>query len=133
MLLVTLGLFVVAAGVLIGASLIGGAAADSASSLGSRAADAASKSCGMIVLSQPPRNVRTGLAQRGLLSESGGIVTSSGVEVMLVDTSKRTVSGFDCRFDESGGTDSQANLADVLRLVRRVDPNASVSFERRFK
>lgn len=133
MLLVTLGLFVVAAGVLIGASLIGGAAVDSAASLGSRALDAASKSGGLIVLSQPPRNVRIGLAQRGLLTESGGIVTATGVEVMLVDAGKRTVSGFDCVFEDSGDADSQAILADALRLVRSVDPDASVSFERRFK
>jgi hypothetical protein len=78
----------------------------------------------VVTLTKPPAEVRAELETAGLADHSDRVETPSGVLVELYDSSGAP--GLVCSWSPVSGQKPTAIIADVLRIVRQVDPGAQV-------
>jgi hypothetical protein len=77
-----------------------------------------------VTLARPAAEVRTQLASAGLADDRGRVQTPSGLLVELYGVPGSL--GLACSWDPASDQKPTAIMADVLRIVRRVDPDAQV-------
>lgn len=77
-----------------------------------------------VTLTRPAAAVRNQLVAVGLADERGRVRTPSGLLVELYDVPERL--GLACSWDPASAQKPTAIMADVLRIVRQVDPDAQV-------
>jgi hypothetical protein len=78
----------------------------------------------VVNLTKPVAEVRTELVAAGLADDSDRVRTSSGLLVELYEVPDS--SGLACSWDPTAGQKPTAIIADVLRIVRQIDPEAQV-------
>ena len=78
----------------------------------------------VVKLTRPPAEVRTELAATGLADDRDRVKTPSGVLVELYDAPGSP--GLACSWDPASAQKPTTIIADVLRIVRQVDPEAQV-------
>lgn len=104
-----------------------GAATESIASVGSKALESTRKARGTIMLSKPAQTVLADLRNNNLIADGDILRSDGGVVVNLRERSLRTAVGLDCIFDPPDSTDEANVLAEILRTVRQVDPDAAMS------
>ncbi len=77
-----------------------------------------------VTLARPAAEVRTQLASVGLADDRGRVQTPSGLLVELYGVPGSPC--LTCSWDPASDQKPTAIMADVLRIVRRVDPDAEV-------
>jgi hypothetical protein len=77
-----------------------------------------------VTLTRPVAEVRTQLASAGLADDRGRVQTPSGLLVELYGVPGSP--GLACSWDPASAQKPTAIMADVLRIVRQVDPDAQV-------
>jgi hypothetical protein len=77
-----------------------------------------------VTLTRPAAEIRTQLASAGLADDRGRVQTPSGLLVELYGVPGSP--GLACSWDPASAQKPTAIMADVLRIVRQVDPDAQV-------
>jgi hypothetical protein len=78
-----------------------------------------------VTLTRPAAEVRAQLTSTGLADDGGRVTTPSGLLVELYEVPGAATS-LTCNWDPATAEKPTAIVADVLRIVREVDPEAQV-------